>query len=300
MIRKVTKYLFKQYEKTFGAYPWIYYICGPGNFGRSLIGVLQRVLGLFNLSISRGSNLNDITRVASLLKPALDEKNLVRIGGPGDGGYLLPDDFQGIVACFSPGVADSASFELELATKGIPSYLADFSVDRAPVDNILFDFEKLFIDLETDGDRNIRLDDWIASKPVAIGDLILQMDIEGAEWKILFDSSLETLERFRIIVLELHDLDVLLTNRVGLGIAEQVLRKLRSLFVPVHIHPNNSCPLVYYQGLGIPPVVEITLLRRDRFKLDESITKQSIPHPLDDKNVAEYKDVVLPEVWWRH
>jgi hypothetical protein len=34
------------------------------------------------------------------------------------------------------------------------------------------------------------------------GDLILQMDIEGAEWPVILNASQEVLTRFRIIVLE--------------------------------------------------------------------------------------------------
>ena len=36
---------------------------------------------------------------------------LIRLGGRGDGAYLLPDDLQDIQACFSPGVSDSKLFE---------------------------------------------------------------------------------------------------------------------------------------------------------------------------------------------
>jgi hypothetical protein len=41
-------------------------------------------------------------------------------------------------------------------------------------------------------------------------DLILQMDIEGAEWHVLLNVSRDTLRRFRIIVIELHDLERLM------------------------------------------------------------------------------------------
>ena len=50
---------------------------------------------------------------------------LVRIGGEGDGGYLLPDDLKGIRKCFSPGVSTTAEFEKHVArTYGIKSFLA--------------------------------------------------------------------------------------------------------------------------------------------------------------------------------
>ena len=48
------------------------------------------------------------------LRPVKTKFNLIRIGGAKDGGYLLPADLDGIAACFSPGVADTANFETEL------------------------------------------------------------------------------------------------------------------------------------------------------------------------------------------
>jgi hypothetical protein len=63
------------------------------------------------------------------LKPYATDKELIRIGGETDGGYLVPDDLEGIEYCFSPGVAETAGFESELAKRGIRSFLADFSVD---------------------------------------------------------------------------------------------------------------------------------------------------------------------------
>jgi hypothetical protein len=76
------------------------------------------------------------------MKPVSTAKELVRVGGYGDGGYLIPDDLEGIEACFSPGVADVANFESEMATKGIRSFLADFSVESPPVANPLLILKK--------------------------------------------------------------------------------------------------------------------------------------------------------------
>ena len=58
--------------------------------------------------------------------------NLIRLGNEGDGGYLIPDDLNGIEACFSPGVADNVNFEKALAERKIPSYLLDKSINKLP------------------------------------------------------------------------------------------------------------------------------------------------------------------------
>ena len=72
--------------------------------------------------------------------------DLIRIGGDGDGGYLLPDNLKDVSFCFSPGVKDIALFEEEISEKyGIKSYMADASVDKSPIDNENFTFIKRFL-----------------------------------------------------------------------------------------------------------------------------------------------------------
>ena len=77
--------------------------------------------------------------------PKTTNSPLLRIGDEFDGGYLLPDDLDGIDACFSPGVEQTATFELEMAKRGIKSFMADYSVDGPPFENEFFTFEKKFI-----------------------------------------------------------------------------------------------------------------------------------------------------------
>ena len=51
---------------------------------------------------------------------------LIRIGGDGDGGYLLPDILNDISYCFSPGVSQTSFFEKELSENyNIQSFMVD-------------------------------------------------------------------------------------------------------------------------------------------------------------------------------
>ena len=55
---------------------------------------------------------------------------LIRLGGRGDGAYLIPDDLENIQACFSPGVCNSKFFEDDLTNFfNIKCHLCDFSTD---------------------------------------------------------------------------------------------------------------------------------------------------------------------------
>ncbi len=134
---------------------------------------------------------------------------LIRLGADGDGGYLVPDDLADVAACFSPGVDNRATFESALIERGIPCFLADRSVDGPPFEHAMIDFERKFVGA-VDDDGTLTVDRWVAEHAPGNSDLILQMDIEGAEWMVLLNCSPETLRRFRIIVMEAHDLERLI------------------------------------------------------------------------------------------
>ena len=92
-----------------------------------------------------------------LLIPNPSPFKLIRIGGNGDGAYLLPDDLDGIDACFSPGVNNFKNFEDTLTKEyGIKSHMCDFSSEpsqfRTPLINGMQTFKKKWLDV--DGGRD--------------------------------------------------------------------------------------------------------------------------------------------------
>lgn len=222
---------------------------------------------------------------------------LVRVGGNSDGGYLVPDVLDGIRYCFSPGVADSASFETDLLQRGIKSFLADFSVDGPPTGLPECDFVKKFVGA-ANSETTMTLDSWVAEKTSTddTDDMILQMDIEGAEYETILATSTETLKRFRLIVLELHKLNHL-DNRLYFRMVDAAMSKLSEHFDVAHLHPNNVGGLTRIAGLDVPRVAEITLLRKD-FVVNKSPVA-TLPNPLDVQNATAQKEVYLPEYWYK-
>ena len=94
------------------------------------------------------------------------------------------------------------------------------------------------------------------------GDLLLQMDIEGAEWLALAQVSDRVLSRFRIIVLELHGL-----RPGGPRRRDDVPAGAREAGRPVRRRPpprQQRQPDVPQPNYDIAPIVELTLLRKDR------------------------------------
>jgi hypothetical protein len=213
---------------------------------------------------------------------------------------------RGVVACFSPGVKNKKDFEDELATSyAIPSHMCDKSSDpelfRTPLIEGKQTFRKVWLDTEN-GDDALTLSTWIAADAPATGDLLLQMDIEGAEYRILLDAAPEVLSRFRIIVLELHALHRMNDAGVLLEVMLPLARKLGKLFHCVHLHPNNAS--ISFEATHVrkscPRLLEVTLLRKDRFPTGEPVCCEEVllPHPLDiPRNVWGKPPLLLDEHW---
>ena len=69
--------------------------------------------------------------------------------------------------------------------------------------------------------------------------MIMQMDIEGDEYKVLLDMPIKLLKQFRIIVIEFHFLTRLF-NLYSNQFIYSSFKKLLEHFKVVHIHPNKS------------------------------------------------------------
>ena len=262
-----------------------------------LIKFLRKILFKFNVNLIRTTKDVKLKFFFRLINPVVTDKDLIRIGGDADGGYLVPNDLDGLSGCFSPGVAYTASFELEMAKLGIRSYLADYSVDAAPIAHPLLDFEKKFIGIDTN-DVYMTLSDWYANKTgLKGGDYILQMDIEGAEYEVLNSVDDSFLKNFRIMVIEFHNL-FNLVNPVGLDLVEFSFKKILKNFEIVHIHPNNESKPLNYHGFEIPSTMEFTFLRKDRILVKNPTT--AFPHPGDIKNFMDRDDFILPKCWYIH
>jgi hypothetical protein len=264
---------------------------------------LSRRLGLNKLEflLSNRSFLTRRTKPAQVraliasLRPVKANRDLVRLGPAGDGGYLVPDDLDGIVACFSPGVSSESGFERVCADRGMRVFMADASVAGPAEAHPNFSFAKRYVGAFSSGEF-ITLEDWVEAGIDGLdGDLVLQMDIEGFEYETLLGAPSALLGRFRIIVAELHGLDQL-WNRAFFNIASRALQKLLLTHACVHIHPNNVAPLHRHAGVAIPPLAEFTFVRRDH--VQPGVAATTFPHPLDRDN-CDQPPVVLPAIWYR-
>lgn len=237
----------------------------------------------------------DVEKLLHDLHPVTAGAGLIRLGPAGDGGYLVPDDLDGIRACYSPGVGGIIGFERDCAARGMEVFMADGSVESPVGDESALSFVRKYVGA-VNTDSMLTLDHWVASTmPATSGDLLLQIDIEGAEYETILSASEALLRRFRIITGEFHFLDQL-WNRPYFGLVARTFEKILQTHACVHIHPNNCTAPVRREGLTIPPVMEFTFLRRDRQLAAGYATR--FPHPLDADNTSA-ATVALPPCWYR-
>lgn len=280
-----------------------------------------------------------------LLKPNPSPFPMIRIGGNQDGAYLVPDDLDGVTACFSPGVCNSKAFEDELSLSyGIRCHLCDYSADSNLLGTSLIEglqtFDKLWLDVKCTH-VSIDLCTWLCNyTSLSENNLLLQMDIEGSEYRNLFYTSISTINRFRVIVIELHRLDKLqvsgwlfnllticsllwhkllpnirfleknvwmarglrtVSRKLEPFLLAPILVKLSQTHSCIHAHPNN-CIGEFIEPttkMNIPRVIELTLLRRDRYSCDSNALLQpKLPHPLDiHANVTSRPPLILNKFW---
>ena len=250
--------------------------------------------------IEKLNSKSELERFLSQFRKHYVSCDLIRIGGDGDGGYLLPNVLDDVSYCFSPGVAYTANFEKELSEKfKIKSFMADASVEKAPLADENFEFIPKFLGSHTSGEF-ITLSDWLnQSKMSPPESMILQMDIEGGEYDVLVYEDSETLASFSAMIIEFHNLKKLF-ERDFLKMVSAIFEKLYKNFSICHVHPNNCCGTASFDGIEIPRVIEVSFIRNDlidRLSIKKPI---SLPHELDSKNVDKNEDIIMPEIWWKN
>ena len=247
--------------------------------------------------LTRMTPINEVNQLLELLYPINCEKGLIRLGPEKDGGYLVPDDLDGIEACFSPGVSTVSGFEKDCANRNIKVFLADASVNAPTETDDLFDFIPMFIG-SMNNDSYLTLDKWVNSKiPDTSKELLLQMDIERAEYEVFHSLSEKTINRFRIMVIEFHDLDEI-WNYPFFKVMSRVFKKILQTHHCVHIHPNNITIKKKLNRIETVQTMEFTFYKKER--INKVRYQTSFPHKLDRDNSPKEPTVVLPISWYKN
>jgi hypothetical protein len=259
---------------------------------------LKKLLLKTGVVVKRATDKEKVAALINRLHPHAVSKEFIRMGPKKDGGYLLPDDLEGIEACFSPGVERMSLFEEDCFKRNLKIFLADKSIEKPSLElaSENYSFIKKHIGCVTNQDY-VTLDSWVNSADISKdSDLLLQMDIEFGEYVSLINISDSLIKRFRILIVEFHRLQKL-WDPDFFNIANIIFDKILQTHHCVHIHPNNYRGIFTHEGIAIPEVSEFTFLRNDRDSFKNYQTQ--FPHKLDFPNYTEGKNIILPKNWYQ-
>lgn len=262
------------------------------------------LLTLYWLVFGLPSYLNTL----SFLRPSKCSHKLLKIGGNEDGAYFIPDDLDGINLCVSPGVSTYKHFEDHLAfSYGIFSVLCDPTIQEDELRTPLIKDKQFLVRkwaCSQDEPGRISLDTLTLKYFDSLNsDRILQIDIEGSEYECISHCSLDVLQSFRIIAIELHGLEALLCPwKKRYREIIKLVEVFRPYFTCIYAHGNNCCGEVLLPGSGMnmPRVLELTLIRKDRLIAPEN---GGLAHvgAVDERdeviNVAGRSPILLNSLW---
>ncbi len=227
-----------------------------------------------------------------LLRPSRVEGfHKARLGSAHDGGYVMVDDFDGIDAAFSFGIAQDANWDAAVADRRVPVYQFDHTIDAPPISRPDLIFTKERITAEPA--RGAHTIDELVRRHGTPGkaSLILKIDIEGDEWAVFDSVSEPALSCFSQIVAEFHFLGNIMVDLVWYQHALRVFKKLIHSFGVVHVHANNGHGVHSLANVVVPHIVEVTLVNKSRYRL--GVTDEIFPGPLDAPNDPGSPDIHL-------
>jgi hypothetical protein len=220
-------------------------------------------------------------------------KNLMRMGRNYDGGYIMVDDFGKCEAAYSFGIADDVSWDLDVAKRGIDVFLYDHTIETLPIQDKRFHFFRTGICGTSGEGKNLKTLQEILTENghIASKNLILKIDVEGAEWNAFEKTSSEIIDNFAQIAVEFHSVNKV-DDKDKWDQMLHVFEKLNSTHQVVHVHANNFGSFDIIGGIPFPNTWEVTYLRRR----GNEFTKSEKCYPvknLDMPNNPEAADFLL-------
>lgn len=217
--------------------------------------------------------------------------DLVRAGAPHDGGYLMLDDFlksNGIAYSF--GIADEISWDLDMASRGYDVFMYDHTIDKLPVElDKLHFFKEGIADSDATCAALHSLEHYVQkNQHEECQNMILKMDVEGAEWGFLSMVDSQLLNQFDQIIFEFHDLNAPRNTEQVLS----ALKKINETHALIHLHPNNCANGIAFNGKIFHDVLEATYVSRKKYRVTEDYDVQ-LPLDLDRANDLDVPDVSL-------
>ena len=160
--------------------------------------------------------------------------------------------------------------------------MLDASVDGPPRRHKNFNFEKLWVG-SVDNEITCNVNTWIEKKiGHNVKNILLKIDIEGAEYEVLDALRATNQENLSVIVCEFHSFENILLEKQTKYRA--VFAKILKTHDVVHLHANNVRRPFRRFKLNVPTDLEITFVRKGLIEINNEIV--SLPNSLDYENVS--------------
>lgn len=224
------------------------------------------------------------------------KNGLCRIGNHGDGGYVMANCMPGGIA-YSFGINDDVSWDDDMANRNYDIYMYDHTIDGLPMQREQFHFHKCGIDSKVDdnplsGPKNTLAHFIQINGHESHSNMILKLDVEGAEWDVLANIEEKTLRHFSQIVLEYHGL-VSNSGKIAQDKLLPSLEKINTTHRLIHLHGNNMGPYIKWGNKLFPDALEATYVRRGLPYILWSEEQVTLPVALDEANDPYRKDLIL-------
>ena len=252
---------------------------------------IKKRLG-YSVSLEKNQATHDFIRpILKMLSPKdPDGISFKRIGRRFDGGYVMADAFDTGGVAYSLGIKQDVTWDSDMVELGYDIYMYDHTIDGLPVSSEKFNFYKQGISGKESAEFTTLPAQMKKHGHTRRTDLVLKVDIEGDEWPMINSMSMNELNCFKQIAIELHGFKKL-HKAFWAREVHSALQKLRKNHIPIHIHGNNNGHFCCSGGLVYPSTLEVTFLRSDVCNFSPCI--RMFPTKLDHPNNPLMADLYL-------
>jgi len=215
-------------------------------------------------------------------------KHKKRFGSNNDGGYVICDNIGPYDCYISAGVSNEESFSRDFIKANnmnrFNSYAFDGTIQNYPY-NYTKDITFIKKNISSISDSNNANLSYLINN---YKNIFLKMDIEGCEYEWINSLDDISLQKFKQIVIEFHN--IYDDHNTKLEDKIKSFSKLSETHYLVHIHGNNYSGVNEYK---IPSVIEATYIRKNVLNTYPELNKYHLPCILDRPNSTGNPDYDL-------
>jgi len=231
---------------------------------------------------------------AELQPVKLANCELARFGEPNDGGYLACRNLlTHVQAAYSYGISGYDGWGCQISTElKVPVHQYDcFNTTQpsCPTGKPVFHPECIAASQSRDPEGRVfdSMQSQFAKNGDAAKQVIVKMDVEGAEWDSMLKTPEPVFDRIDQMIFEFHGVDQEIARSL------EVVLRLKKFFYVAHLHINN-----YSCWPGLKPfggwAYEVTFVSKRLAKLDPAGGLATLPSPLDTPNNPAAPDCQAP------